>query len=79
MTDVNDKPKGPPASKGTSGGPNDTAAGAADAVDENKLIAERRTKLAAVRESANQAGTAAFPNDFRRNALYSRDHCDRAG
>ena len=74
MTDVNDKPKGSPSSKGTSGGPNDTAAGPPDAVDENKLIAERRTKLAAVRESTKQAGTAVFPNDFRRNALAAQLH-----
>jgi len=33
-------------------------------VDENKLIAERRAKLAAVR-----AAGSAFPNDFRRDAL----------
>ena len=32
--------------------------------DENKLIAERRAKLAALR-----AGAAPFPNDFRRDAL----------
>jgi len=31
--------------------------------DENKLIAERRGKLDALREQGN-----AFPNDFRRNA-----------
>ena len=36
----------------------------ADQVDENKLIAERRGKLAALRE---QGG--AFPNDFRRTGL----------
>ncbi len=35
-----------------------------EAVDENKLIAERRSKLAAVRERGN-----AFPNDFRRDSL----------
>ena len=33
-------------------------------LDENKLIAERRAKLAAIRAQGN-----AFPNDFRRNAL----------
>ena len=33
-------------------------------LDENKLIAQRREKLARLRESGN-----AFPNDFRRNAL----------
>ncbi len=33
-------------------------------IDENKLIAERRAKLAAIREQGN-----AFPNDFRRTAL----------
>ncbi len=32
--------------------------------DENHLIAERRAKLAKLRERGN-----AFPNDFRRNAL----------
>ena len=34
-------------------------------VDENKLIAERRQKLAGIRE----ADGAAFPNDFRRNVM----------
>ncbi|MGE8397511.1 MAG: lysine--tRNA ligase, partial [Comamonas sp.] len=33
--------------------------------DENKLIAERREKLKALRETAKAAGTAAFPNDFK--------------
>ncbi len=33
--------------------------------DENHLIAERRAKLAKIRER----GGVAFPNDFRRNAL----------
>ncbi len=37
--------------------------------DENRLIAERRAKLAALRE-----GGAAFPNDFRRNALAQELH-----
>lgn len=37
--------------------------------DENALIAERRRKLAAVRETGN-----AFPNDFRRNALAEELH-----
>lgn len=41
---------------------NSSPAGAADQ-DENKLIAERRGKLNALRESGN-----AFPNDFRRTA-----------
>jgi len=35
--------------------------------DENKLIAERRGKLDALRDSGN-----AYPNDFRRNALASQ-------
>ena len=39
------------------------------AQDENKLIAERRGKLAALRESGN-----AFPNDFHRNALADELH-----
>jgi lysyl-tRNA synthetase class 2 len=33
--------------------------------DDNSLIAERREKLAAIRAAATQAGTAAFPNDFK--------------
>ena len=39
--------------------------------DENKLVAERRAKLAAIREQAKATGTAAFPNDFRRDVLAS--------
>ncbi len=39
--------------------------------DENKLVAERRAKLAAIREQAKAAGVAAFPNDFRRDVLAS--------
>jgi lysyl-tRNA synthetase class 2 len=43
-------------------GPNETSAPAVEvAHDENKLIAERRVKLAAIREQG-----VAFPNDFRR-------------
>ena len=42
--------------------------------DENKLIAERRAKLAQLRESARQAGAPVFPNDFRRNALAAQLH-----
>ena len=38
--------------------------------DENKLVAERRAKLAAIRET----GAAAFPNDFRRDALAGELH-----
>ncbi len=34
------------------------------APDENKLIAERRTKLTHIRETAKENGTSAFPNDF---------------
>ena len=37
--------------------------------DENKLIAERRSKLNALREQGN-----AFPNDFRRNAIADELH-----
>ncbi len=40
-----------------------------DEKDENKLIAERRGKLDALREQGN-----AFPNDFRRNALAGQLH-----
>ncbi|HEX6398620.1 MAG TPA: lysine--tRNA ligase [Steroidobacteraceae bacterium] len=38
-------------------------------VDENKLIAERRAKLAAWREEAKAANVPAFPNDYRRDVL----------
>lgn len=38
-------------------------------IDEGKLIAERRRKLDALRESGN-----AYPNDFRRNALADELH-----
>lgn len=37
--------------------------------DENKLIAERRAKLAAIREKADESGGTAFPNNFRRENL----------
>ncbi|KAA0012174.1 lysine--tRNA ligase [Billgrantia pellis] len=38
-------------------------------IDENRLIAERRAKLAARRERAAETGGSAFPNDFRRDSL----------
>ena len=41
-----------------------TPASAAPAVDENQIVAERRAKLAAIRER----GGPAFPNDFNRTA-----------
>lgn len=37
-----------------------------NAIDENKLIAERRAKLAVIREQAAEEGKSAFPNDFER-------------
>jgi lysyl-tRNA synthetase class 2 len=40
-----------------------------DEKDENRLIAERRSKLDALRDSGN-----AYPNDFRRNALAGQLH-----
>jgi lysyl-tRNA synthetase class 2 len=46
--------------------------------DENKLIAERRAKLAQLRASAvaapGEVGGGAFPNDFRRDALAGQLH-----
>jgi lysyl-tRNA synthetase class 2 len=39
------------------------------AEDENKLIAQRREKLAALRAAASENGSSAFPNTFRRDAL----------
>ena len=40
-------------------------------VDENKLIAERRQKLAGIREAG-----IAFPNDFRRNVMAGELHAE---
>ncbi len=40
-------------------------------VDENKLIAQRREKLAALRENG-----VAFPNDFRRNVMAGELHAE---
>jgi len=56
--------------------------GAARAADENKLIAERRAKLAQLRQRADRGpggpdrgtGGGAFPNDFRRDALAGQLH-----
>jgi len=43
--------------------------------DDNKLIAERRDKLAALREKAKAAGVAVFPNDFKpRHATADLQH-----
>jgi lysyl-tRNA synthetase, class II len=45
--------------------------GTAPPPDDNQLIVERREKLAAIRVKSKQAGSAAFPNDFKpkNNAL----------
>ena len=40
-------------------------------IDENQLIAERRDKLKALRETQKQGGAVAFPNDFK-----PQDHAD---
>lgn len=49
-----------------------------DSVDENKLIAERRAKLAQLRAHAaaatQEGGGSAFPNDFRRDSLAGQLH-----
>jgi lysyl-tRNA synthetase, class II len=37
--------------------------------EEGQIIAERRAKLAALREQAKAAGRPAFPNDYRRDVL----------
>jgi lysyl-tRNA synthetase class 2 len=39
------------------------------AEEENKLIAQRREKLAALRAAAIETGGSAFPNTFRRDSL----------
>ena len=43
-----------------------------EAVDENELMAQRRAKLAALREE----GGVAFPNDFRRNVTAQEIHVE---
>lgn len=48
--------------------------------DENKLIAERREKLKALRESSKANGGVAFPNDFKpehRAAALIAEHSDK--
>jgi lysyl-tRNA synthetase class 2 len=52
-------------------GPDNPGGGHEPPQDENKLIAERRAKLAALREQAKAAGVPAFPNDYRRDVLAS--------
>jgi lysyl-tRNA synthetase class 2 len=52
-------------------GPDNPGGGGETPQDENKLIAERRAKLAEWREQAKAAGVPAFPNDFRRDVLAS--------
>src|SRR5262245_4535414 len=47
----------------------DSEAGAPGAADENRLIGERRAKLAGLRKAG-----PVFPNDFRRNALAGEIH-----
>src|SRR5579872_3875327 len=50
-----------------------------ESTDENRLIAERRAKLAQLRSSLASQPDApsggAFPNDFRRDALAGQLHC----
>ena len=58
------------ASKNGGGNGGRGAAEKGDGGDENKLIAERRAKLAALRT----ARAPAFPNDFRRDALAGQLH-----
>src|SRR5215469_406033 len=70
MKKDNDSSTGRPGVGGAGAG----GAGGDDGADENKLIAERRAKLAALRVQ----GTA-FPNDFRRDALAGQLHSSYGG
>src|ERR1700744_2779935 len=60
--------------------PSTGPAAGSSAGDENKLIAERRAKLAQLRQSVMGGGspgaapTSAFPNDFRRDSLAGQLH-----
>ena len=46
-----------------------TSKNAVSPVDENKLISQRREKLAALRVTAKENNSSAFPNSFRRDSL----------
>jgi lysyl-tRNA synthetase, class II len=46
------------------------------AQDENHVMAERREKLKAIREAAKANNGAAFPNDFKPDALAANIHAD---
>jgi lysyl-tRNA synthetase, class II len=59
---------------GAGGAGTGSGSGADDGGDENKLIAERRAKLAALRTQG-----PAFPNDFRRDALAGQLHAAYGG
>lgn len=48
-------------------------------VDENHVIAERREKLKAIRESAKSNGLAAFPNDFKPEHQAASLHAEFGG
>src|SRR5215469_12327776 len=72
MKKGNDSSTGRPGAGG--GGAGGAGGAGGDGADENKLIAERRAKLAALREQ----GTA-FPNDFRRDALAWQLHASYGG
>lgn len=50
---------------------NETKESEIDSQDENRLIAERRSKLQAIREKG-----VAFPNDFRRNVMSGELHAE---
>ena len=63
-------------SGGAAGGADGEGHAGVEGGDENKLIAERRAKLAALRAGGGGGGGpggppsgGAFPNDFRRDAL----------
>jgi lysyl-tRNA synthetase, class II len=45
--------------------PNNNTPTITEPVDENKLIAERRSKLQAIRNTQSGGGAVAFPNDFK--------------
>ncbi|NOT16078.1 MAG: lysine--tRNA ligase, partial [Methylotenera sp.] len=48
-------------------------------IDENHVIAERREKLKALRESAKLNGGVAFPNDFKPDSQAAVLHAEFGG
>lgn len=56
--------------------PNTSTPATAEPIDENKLIAERRSKLQVIRNTQASGGAIAFPNDFKPTDAASALHAE---